>query len=213
MSNLKLFTSTMEVNSYFEKMHLMQIGNGVEGEAYLDDNNSVYKRIKPNYYVTYEPSIITTSMFNLESFIFPDELFVLNRDIVGYKTRFFKGDVLCDINRKETATIDLNKLLLARKKMIKDLKVLTKAGYALDDTYGNVLFNGEQLAAIDTLSYYQDSSVTLMDNIAKIDKALDFKLYKIDPTTATWNLSFEDRVKKLIKLNGTGEVAIKPMGI
>jgi len=214
MNNLKIFSSEQEVNNYFNKMHLTGIGNGVEGVAYLDNTkNCVYKQIRPDYAVYYEPSIITTSMFNLDSFIFPDELFLLRENIIGYRTRYFKGDVLCDITRREDAQIDLEKLLEAREAMIKDIKVLTDANYVLDDMYGNVLFNGEKLAAIDTLSYYQEEGIDLATNIKSLDKALDLKLYRIDPITSKWNLSFEDRVKKLIKENGTSKVLVKPMDI
>lgn len=213
MDNLKLFISKEEVGACFNGMKLTVIGNGVEGVAYLDNNNHVYKQIKPNYAVLYDPSIITTSKFDLDSFIFPDQLFLCGKDILGYRTRYFKDDVLCDVTRKETVEIDLEKLLEAREKMIEDVKVLTEADYVLDDMYGNVLFNGENLAAIDTLSYYQEEGIDLDSNIKSLDRALDFKLYKIAPITSTWDLSLEDRIKKLIKENGTSKVLVKPMDI
>lgn len=180
MDNLKLFISKEEVGDCFNGMKLTVIGNGVEGVAYLDNNNHVYKQIKPNYAVLYDPSIITTSKFDLDSFIFPDQLFLCGKDILGYRTRYFKDDVLCDVTRKETVEIDLEKLLEAREKMIEDVKVLTEADYVLDDMYGNVLFNGENLAAIDTLDYPKINNIELYENIELLDYAIITRLVLID---------------------------------
>ena len=121
------------------------------------------------------------------------------------------NDVFADIYRNHDVEINLEKLIEARRKAINDIEELTENGYGIDDTIGNVLFDGERIALIDTLCYVKDLS-SLEVNINQLDKALDLRLYKMDPLTAEWNMPFENKVRLLMRKNRSNKVVLKPLG-
>lgn len=216
MNNLRIFNTMEELRGYIRlnTNNSKEIGFGVEGVIYLSKDGDTIKEIQnPTRVLPYDEEIITTNDYKLDSFIFPSELYLYNNIIYGYKAKYFKNDLFCDLYRENAVEMDLEKLLAAREKMIEDIKVLTNDNYKLDDLFGNILFDGEKLVGIDTLSYYKESGITLDDNISSLDQALNFKLYKIDSKSSTWDLSLEDRVKKLIKENGTSKILVKPINI
>lgn len=211
MKNIKIFATLDDINTFIHTNIIKTVGYGSEGYTYLAKDGSVLKEIRPSYVVPYDNSIITTSDFNLESFIFPDELYIYNEMIYGYKMKYFKNDVFADIYRNHDVEINLEKLIEARRKAINDIEELTQNGYGIDDTIGNVLFDGERIALIDTLCYVKDLS-SLEVNINQLDKALDLRLYKMDPLTAEWNMPFENKVRLLMRKNRSNKVVLKPLG-
>ena len=212
MKNVEIFNSISEITDYIKLNAIQELGSGVEGVVYLTKSNKAIKYIQNSLNtIAYRSDIIMSNDYNLSSFIFPDKLLMYKNLVYGYESKYFKNDVLCNEYRKEKVEIDLEKLLEARERLIEDVKVLTNEKYKLDDIPGNVLFDGNNLACIDTLSYNRNAFVTLNNNILAIDRALDFKLYVIDRKTADWNLSFENKVKKLIIENKTSKILIKPL--
>lgn len=212
MKNVEIFNSISEITDYIKLNAIQELGSGVEGVVYLTKSNKAIKYIKNSLNtIAYRSDIIMSNDYNLSSFIFPDKLLMYKNLVYGYESKYFKNDVLCNEYRREKVEIDLEKLLEARERLIEDVKVLTNEKYKLDDIPGNVLFDENNLACIDTLSYNRKAFVTLNDNISAIDRALDFKLYVIDRKTADWNLSFENKVKKLIIENKTSKILIKPL--
>ena len=212
MKNVEIFNSISEITDYIKLNAIQELGNGVEGVVYLTKSNKAIKYIQNSLNtIAYSSDIIMSNDYNLSSFIFPDKLLMYKNLVYGYESKYFKNDVLCNEYRRENVEIDLEKLLEARERLIEDVKVLTNEKYKLDDMPGNVLFDGNNLACIDTLCYNRNAFVTLNNNISAIDRALDFKLYVIDRKTADWNLSFENKVKKLIIENKTSKISIKPL--
>lgn len=210
MKNMKIFDTPQDIKEYILENRIKKIGCGVQGETYLAKDNTVLKEMHAGFVVPYDDTIIISDKFKLDSFIFPDELYIANDLVYGYKAKFFKNDVFCDMYRTEDKEIDLEKLLKARLKVIEDIKVLTEYRYGLDDTIGNVLFDGEKLALIDTLGYVKDDT-NLDDNLRKLDLALDIALYKINPLTGEWNMPFINKVKLLERINRSNKVMVKPM--
>lgn len=212
MSDLRTFDTPLKIYEYVNANYFRKLGCGVEGAAYLAKDGSVMKYIQlPSGVVKYNEDIITTSKFKLKSFIFPDELFVCDNLIYGYRTEYFSNDVLCDKYRRSIRIIDLEKFLEAREVKIDDIKVLTDAHYRLKDICGNILFDGERLAAIDTLAYKKDYSITLDDNIFSLDRTLNMYLDIFECRTADEDTSVNDRVKRLIKANNSSEIEVKPL--
>ena len=210
MKNIRIFDTPQDIKEYILENRIKKIGCGVQGETYLTKDNTVLKEMHTGFIFPYDDTIITSDKFKLDSFIFPDELFIANGSIYGYSAKFFKNDVFCDMYRTEDKEIDLEKLLKARLKVIEDIKVLTEVGYGIDDTVGNVLFDGEKLALIDTLGYVRDET-KIEKNLRKLDLALDIALYKINPLTDEWNMPFTNKVKLLERVNKSNKVVVKPM--
>lgn len=212
MENLKIFSDLKELDKYLNCNIVREVGNGLEGYTYLAKDGSLLKRIRHQVVINASiDSIITTSMFCLESFIFPDELYVCDKTVYGYKTRFFYGDVFCDTRRKESAIIDLEKLLKARNRMLEDIRILSIFKYKLNDLCGNLLFDGKRLAAIDTLSYSKDENITLKDNINSLDTAISYSLHRLDDRIIDWDIPLTDKIKRLIYENNTSLIEAKPL--
>lgn len=181
MSNIKKFENIDELKKYLKSIALCKIGSGAEGDAYLTKDKQVLKVCTNQIIVhPYDENIITTDMIDLESFLFPTELLVYKNRIVAYKSRLFKNDIFYNSEMNDLALLDLNELLRARKKMIKDIEKLSRYNYKIIDLPYNLLFNGKNLAACDTLSYYKKENV-LNDNLESLDYALNTKLKEIDP--------------------------------
>lgn len=214
MNNLKVFASVEELrkNIKLNCNEGKKIGFGVEGITYLSNDGMVIKEIQNQIHLTkYNEDIITTSKYNLDTFIFPEELYIYDNLIYGYKAKHFENDLFCNLNREEDAYIDLEKLLEAKEKMIEDIKVLTKDNYKLNDLFSNILFDGEKLVGIDTLHYSKDENITLDDNIRDLNQALNFRLYKLESKTGDWNMPLDNKINKLIEENGTSKILIKPL--
>ena len=118
MSRLKVFERPDDIEKYVLSNSNKKIGSGWEGTVYLANDNNTLKLFKNKYKVLLTNDRITTQDLSLESFIFPDELFVCEDLIYGYKAKYFSNDLFNTKKIKKT-TIDLEKLLLARKKAIK----------------------------------------------------------------------------------------------
>ena len=172
------FKNTKEFNTYIEDNKSSILGNGVEGTVYLTKANETIKDIQANPKIIDYTDIIMSTELDLLSFLFPTELFIIGDKIVGYKSNYFPNNIIKKRNGK-IEDIDIDALLEAREKFIKDLKVLTEEGYYLYDAAGNILFDNKSLVAIDTLNY-KKKKVPLKRNITSLDNALVCELRKHD---------------------------------
>lgn len=204
MNNLRIYKNADEMLKYFDSIKLRELGSGSEGSAYLTRDNQVLKVIEnPLLIREYNKDIITSDKINLETFLFPNELVIYNGLIIGYKTNYFPNDIFYNNSMEMPEIMDLNKLLKARNKMIKDIELLSSMNYRLLDLPLNIMFDGNNLVACDTLSYHKDDSKDLLkDNISSLDYALNIKLCEID---SAYDYIFnkyentEEAVKELIK--------------
>lgn len=192
------FKNTKEFNTYINDDKSSILGSGVEGTVYLTKSNETIKDIQDNPKIIDYTDIIMSTDLDLSSFLFPKELFIIGDKIVGYKTNYFPNNIIKKRNGK-IEDIDIDALLEAREKFIKDLKVLTEAGYYLYDTAGNILFDNKSLVAIDTLNY-KKKTVPLRRNINFLDTALVCELGKHDESTNIFALDdFNTAIEKIKK--------------
>ena len=196
MNSIKKFNTEEDLKKYINNLVIRNVGSGTEGYAALTKANDIIKYIEWQHRIPYDEEIITTADYKLESFNFPNKLILCKSHVAGYRTRYF-NDNLLDTNGEKY--INLSKLLTARKRMIEDIKVISKDKYRMNDIENNLLFDGERLCAIDTLDYRIVSNLTLSDNIELLDEAIRIKLCMIDPRIAFWNISTEDVIKRMIK--------------
>ena len=116
-----------------------------------------------------------SSYLKLDSFIFPDELYVCGDIILGYREQFFEGNLF---NAYPKKNIDLESLIKAREVFIEDAKIMTDYGYKLFELPRNLLFDNKRLVVIDTLDYIK-KEITLKENIEMLDYALLTELHDI----------------------------------
>lgn len=197
MEHLRVFTDPSEIEEYVLSNSLKEIGSGWEGTVYLASNNNTLKLFRYNYKVPYTLNKITTHDLSLKSFIFPDQLFICDGLIYGYKAKYFSNDIF-NIKKTKDTKIDVLNLLNARRQAIKDIEVLTNLNYKLIDVFGNVLFDGENLAFIDTLNYCIRKT-NLDENIKALDDVLNYQLKYVDSTISALNIPFEEKVERILK--------------
>lgn len=199
MKNIREFKDLKELNNYFNDNAIIPIGEGSEGEVYLNRNNEIIKYMidafYPKCYEDYK-DIIMYDDLKLDSFIFPKELFILDGIIVGCREDYFKGD-LFDFDK--TNRINIEKLINARNKFIEDTKVITDNGYYLFELCRNILFDNERLVAIDTLDYIKSKDVTLDENIKVIDYAI-LSALQLNNNSINADNPFEEEIEKVYKL-------------
>jgi len=155
-----------------------QIGiPGKEGKCYLI-NNEVYKIYDTDYELdTYTHNPICKDDLNLESFLFPEEIYTYGKEnnVFAYKTTpYVEKDVLKISLLRKHIIPDINKIKEALKVLIKDIYILSRNNItAIDFAKRNLLFDGEKFYVIDTLDYDVVDEYTYLDNIDLLKRAIN----------------------------------------
>ena len=199
MGKVTFYEDIKDFKEYVNNEKFKNIGSGAEATAYLTKDLDV---IKDYYNISkeYKPGLyIMDGDIDVNSFIFPKELYVCNGMVCGTRTDFFSGDLFNTFS--DMNNIDLDKLVECRDKFIEDIKVMTKEGYKLYELYGNVLFNNKYLKAIGTMSYViEKTNVDL--NIKFLDHAIMGSLGFTSNFAVSTDTPFDEGIKKLRKMRG-----------
>lgn len=133
--------------------NIVKLGDGAEGIAYLSLNdNFVYKVLTDFEYEDKIEDIITCSDISLKYFILPEELYVYDNHLIAYKTRFINKNFF-DKRRYNLSDFDFDKLIKAYYNILEDVKVLSNNKIIICDLTFNLIFDGENIYAIDTCGY------------------------------------------------------------
>ena len=180
MDKIKVFKSLEEYSKYVEKLKLKTLGFGAEGIVYKTSDGDTIKeysgyarddkiRLKP-----YKPDkYIMDGDINVDSFIFPTELHVCDGYICGYREAYFDNNVFGWGRRLDE--IDLDKIVDARDKLIKDVKIMSLEGYKLYELCYNLMYNNKVFKAMDTLNYEKEKN-PLEANLHFADEAVKASL-------------------------------------
>lgn len=163
MTRTRNFDSLEDYKRFLEKEKKCstEIGRGGEGICYLSDSdNQVYKLIT-KYQLKYDiDKIITTSNTDVSQYIFPNELYAVDDQMVGYRTRYIEERNLFDIKTidislfKDDSYFDIESFLTAYYEILKDTNKLATEGIAIHDlVLANLLFVGRHFYGIDTIGY------------------------------------------------------------
>lgn len=133
--------------------HFKKIGEGDEAECFLV-NDEVFKIYNENYRNHNINNYICKDDFNLESFLFPIEIYTTHdHKVFATKAKYIEENYFDKEHLHFGNTPDLDKLKEALEPFIKDVYELSKNNIYAKDLSLNTIFDGEKLYAIDTLSY------------------------------------------------------------
>lgn len=158
-------SSNNELKSYLKS--LKYIDQGSQGVCfYCAKDNKVYKVFSAffeddedeDYDANYSDyDILKFSDIDNSTFIWPKDTIKVAGNILGYECDFFRGKNLYKIN---PFLINLKSFANSVKKAKQDVQLLTYKGIELADTVYNTLYNGKDIAVIDTLEYFYSSRNT-----------------------------------------------------
>lgn len=138
------------------------IGSGAEGFCFRGPDNKVYKifnyedAVKVNHDVILDNpnEVIKKSDCSIEGFAFPEEVYILNGKLFGYKADFIPNDMLLDQNFYDNInTIDIEKLIRAVRRFKGQVDLLSREMILIEDLSRNLIYDGERIIAIDTCGY------------------------------------------------------------
>ena len=143
--------------------YLNEIGMGAQGVVYTDNyRNRVYKIFHQFFESEYTEEKIKFTSDDLlkfkdvktKTFYFPDELILVNDEIVGYASWFAPGKSLYEIN---PFRVNLNNFLEALKVADKDMDYISDKGIMTYDVAYNILYGKKKLSIIDSDEYVYSS--------------------------------------------------------
>ena len=150
-----IFNSKKELLMYLK--YIIELGYGSQGITYHD--KKLNKAIKVYHEVfDDEMSYLTknkeeTLKFNQavnNTYIFPDDVLMLNDKIVGYTSKFVSGKNLQYIN---PLTININNLMQSLKQVKEDTKLISENKIKSYDVMYNIMYKNGRLYVVDTLEY------------------------------------------------------------
>lgn len=161
MKNIRYFSSVEEWEHFLKEVCVRFIDNGSEGDIYQTKDNKAIKVItctdnciNPisnfNYILEYE-KIITADLVPSSYFLFPEELYVVGKQLCGYKTKLVKKDFFKYLlEPAQYLNLDLWKLENAFIRFQLELERLSDLGVFIYDLPTNIMYDGSQIYAIDT---------------------------------------------------------------
>ena len=174
-----IFNSKKELLMYLK--YIVELGYGSQGITYHD--KKLNKAIKVYHEVfDDEMSYLTknkeeTLKFNQavnNTYIFPDDVLMLNDKIVGYTSKFVSGKNLQYIN---PLTININNLMQSLKQVKEDTKLISENKIKSYDVMYNIMYKNGRLYVVDTLEYGINKT-SYEDNRACIDN--EIMLFLVD---------------------------------
>ncbi|MBR5370131.1 MAG: hypothetical protein IK137_02375 [Bacilli bacterium] len=152
-----------------------RIGDGYESICYQIDDY-VYKVLNNHFNTTYDEKSIYNDEIDLKSFLFPEEIYIYDNKIFASKTRYMRNEIS---ERRLHAGIlpNIDKIKDALVPFIEDIYKLSENNIlTVDMAWRNLIFDGENLYAIDTLHYTKIEEHYQMNayqwNISKLQRAI-----------------------------------------
>lgn len=179
MNRIEYITQN-ELKAYMLKNVIKKLDSGNEGVCYLLRDGTVLK-VYGNEINNFTPldfskldeinieDIIMDPDVGIENFVFPTKIFLINRKIRAYKTRYIPNDLFKDYSYPEK--IDFDKLISAYYDFLEKTFIISKKGIAYDDLATNLIFDNDKLYAIDTI-HYQRKENPLQENIEALRFAI-----------------------------------------
>lgn len=184
MKNIISFDSYNEFDEFLGSTCSKRIvGSGGEGCCILGrDGKNIYKVFErfgccDSPVVPYDVNkVITTNDIDLKRYILPSELYALKGILIGYKTKYIKGeDLFSAVNltrlHDERNLINFNALIKSYYEMKKETDLLSKEKIGLFDLTYNVMFVNNNLYGIDTCGYKKGNIDVSARNTRMLEEA------------------------------------------
>lgn len=202
MGRIRTFKCDWEVKLYIQSRVFREVNSGSEGTCYEGRDKKIYKYLDFDTSAPYIiEEIITEEDIQLESFAFPEELYVVDDTLRGYRTkkvaRDYFGDNIFDI--ENITEIDFAAVAKAYRRMLEDVRLLSEEKILIFDLPFNLMFDGENLVGIDTCGYKRVNYDPLNRNIKSLNHAIE-GLFKL------WITSPEELDKNPDKINALGDI-------
>ena len=188
MARIVEFENREQLNAYINrKTECVPLGRGTEGICYQGIDGRAYKIYFENRVREFYPidTIVTQKDVPSKYFAFPETIFIVNGNMEAYTSMLVKHNLFDHehLTVKGIQDIDFDNLIDAYKRIQEEARLLTEKGILISDLPGNILFDGNDLFAIDTCSYEKESSFDEFNsNKRRIDDAIK----------GTFNTLFED---------------------
>ena len=175
-------SSRSYLNYFLHSKWLKYVESGSEGMFYYSQiDKAGYKMFFSNEGEYVRPDydaheIIKNEEVNIDSFIFPETLLIVNGNLYGYITKYIENNLfdLNMLNFFQEGVIDYKALKEAYKAFKKDVIKLSEKKIEIFDLPNNLLFDGSKMYAIDTCSYhYSDSKDLTKKNLEALETAMD----------------------------------------
>lgn len=156
---IKNFESNKDLRNFLRDKQVKLIGGNTEGKCYLGKDNIVYKTIgvegfEPTEYEV--DKIITEDKVKNDSFAFPKDLYLINKELTMYSADYAGEDMLSGRNLCGTKLImklDFKNFSKAYKKMLKNVYKLSRENIIISDLPTNIVYDGKKFTAVDTCGY------------------------------------------------------------
>lgn len=169
---------------------------GGEGICYAIGND-VYKIYKNDRDI--EKPICKDDL-NLESFLFPEEIYRCNNKIFSYKTPYIENNEFKITSFRNWKIPNVNKIKEALIPLVRDIYILSKNNiYAIDLTWRNTLFDGEKIYIIDTLDYEIVDEDPLEDNIKSLKNIITCLIANVDLAHTAYHVEISENDLKEYK--------------
>ena len=113
--------------------------------------------------ITYYDESIYTEISNLKSFLFPEEVYMHGDIVFASKTKYIKNE-MSEKTISEGLLPNIDKIKKALVPFIRDVYILSKNNIlAIDLKWRNILFDGKNFYAIDTLHYAKNEEYFQID--------------------------------------------------
>lgn len=218
MSKIINFNSYGEFDEFIKDNCTYKIiGQGGEGKCLLgrdeQDSYKVFERFGfcDGPVITYDVSrIITVDDIALNRYVLPSELYALKGILLGYKTKYIKGeDLFSEVNlcrlHNERNLINFEHLISSYQEMRKETDILSKEKISLFDISCNIMFVNNNLYGIDTCGYGRVNAEVFDRNRRMLDESFiymfeDWLMCDEYVTDDEWySLSEEKNVEKYFK--------------
>jgi len=166
------FKNKQELQESIIKMRY--IGMGSQATCYLDVNNQLVYKIFHFYLeekfankYSYE-DIMRFSNIKNQTFIWPNDVILVNNKIEGYTLPYKNAKNLCYI---DPLTINLRQFENGIYKALEDIKLLTDNNVSINDIVYNIMYSNANFYVIDTIEY-ENRKVSYNHNVEGFDYEL-----------------------------------------
>lgn len=218
MRNIINFNSYNDFDEFLKSVGSNSVvGSGGEGRCILSrDGDNTYKVFERfgccnSPVVSYDVNkIITTDDIELKRYILPSELYALKGILIGYKTKYIKGeDLFSAVNlvrlHDKRDLINFDALIKSYHEMKNETDMLSKEKISVFDLTYNVMFVNNNLYGIDTCGYKRGNRDVSVRNIMMLEEAFtqmfeDWLMYDEYLTDEEWlDLSVEKDMEKYFR--------------